>query len=78
MQDLLSLELVSLLATELSPALPTSQQQASTVQYSTVQYSTVQYSLTSQQQAARFQRENLAAAVLGSAAGSRATSGHIT
>ena len=44
MQDLLSLELVSLMATELSPALPTSQQQASTVQYSTVQYSTVQYS----------------------------------
>ena len=40
MQDLLSLELVSLMATELSPALPTSQQQAST-QCRTVQYSTV-------------------------------------
>ena len=73
MQDLLSLELVSLMATELSPALPTSQQQASALHHSTVQYS-----LTSQKQAARFQRENLAAAVMGSAAGSRATSGHIT
>ena len=36
-QDLLSLELVSVLATELSPALPTSQQQASAVQCSAVQ-----------------------------------------
>ena len=44
MQDLLSLELVSLMATELSPALPTSQQQASALHHSTVQYSTVQYS----------------------------------
>ena len=52
MQDLLSLELVSLMATELSPALPTSQQQASTVQYSTVQYSTVQYSTVQSNQPA--------------------------
>ena len=36
MQDLLSLELVSLMATELSPPLPTSQQQVSVAQYSTV------------------------------------------
>ena len=36
MQDLLSLELVSVLATELSPALPTSHQQVSVAQYSTV------------------------------------------
>ena len=35
-QDLLSLELVSLMATELSPPLPTSQQQVSVAQYSTV------------------------------------------
>ena len=44
MQDLLSLELVSLMATELSPTLPTNHQQVSVAQYSTVQYIAVQYS----------------------------------